>query len=335
MNERGFIQSAIAKQALRATARVRERGEEVRGGESVAFALGKCLRAFDDLSELRVPSLDHPTFFASIAEAGQKSDVLSPTQSDPALLRSRERIIIDPSVMARNADPTAKIALLRAAEEVFAEKGVDHAKVEDIARAAGISKGAFYLHFESKEEVLRQVVESFLGRMAAQLTLPMDLVPETPEELLQFWLERDRQAFDFLWQSRAILGILQTCAGDYMYLLDAFRGECRSSSVRWIEVLKERGMVRKDAHAEISAMIMNGAYSELVFKLLSEKARPDFIPWLRVSRELFVRGIGSARLISALERERQSPRVRIGIHATAKAVRSRRTGKRSAEEVQR
>lgn len=42
---------------------------------------------------------------------------------------------------------------------VFAEKGFAAAKLDDIARAAGVSKGAVYLYFETKEDIFRAVVE--------------------------------------------------------------------------------------------------------------------------------------------------------------------------------
>ena len=52
--------------------------------------------------------------------------------------------------MSRTPDLMAKVSLLRAAEEVFAENGLDAAKVEDIARRAGLSKGAVYLYFKAR-----------------------------------------------------------------------------------------------------------------------------------------------------------------------------------------
>ncbi|MFP5328622.1 MAG: TetR family transcriptional regulator [Alphaproteobacteria bacterium] len=45
-----------------------------------------------------------------------------------------------------------------AALEVFAEKGFAAAKVDDIARRAGVSKGTLYLYFKDKEDVFRAVV---------------------------------------------------------------------------------------------------------------------------------------------------------------------------------
>jgi AcrR family transcriptional regulator len=59
--------------------------------------------------------------------------------------------------MGRIAGVTAaetRERLLRAAAEVFAERGYDGTRVVDIAAAAGVSNGALYAHFGSKAELL-------------------------------------------------------------------------------------------------------------------------------------------------------------------------------------
>ncbi|MDI1364335.1 MAG: helix-turn-helix domain containing protein, partial [bacterium] len=48
--------------------------------------------------------------------------------------------------------------IVQAALEVFAEKGFAAARLDDIARQAGVSKGALYLYFETKEDLFRAVV---------------------------------------------------------------------------------------------------------------------------------------------------------------------------------
>jgi AcrR family transcriptional regulator len=48
--------------------------------------------------------------------------------------------------------------IVRAAFDVFAEKGFAAAKLDEIAARAGISKGALYLYFETKEDIFRAVV---------------------------------------------------------------------------------------------------------------------------------------------------------------------------------
>jgi len=50
--------------------------------------------------------------------------------------------------------------IVEAALEVFAEKGFAAAKLDDIARRAGISKATLYLYFETKEEIFRAVAQA-------------------------------------------------------------------------------------------------------------------------------------------------------------------------------
>ena len=49
--------------------------------------------------------------------------------------------------------------LLQAGREAFASFGLRRTAVDDLARAAGISKGAFYLFFDSKEGLLLEILE--------------------------------------------------------------------------------------------------------------------------------------------------------------------------------
>ena len=54
--------------------------------------------------------------------------------------------------------------LLDAAEDVFAEKGFLAAKLDDIAHAAGYTKGAIYKHFATKEELFLAVSDRYWRR---------------------------------------------------------------------------------------------------------------------------------------------------------------------------
>lgn len=49
--------------------------------------------------------------------------------------------------------------LLDAAARVFAERGLDGASVDDVAAAAGFTKGAVYSHFGSKDELFLAMLE--------------------------------------------------------------------------------------------------------------------------------------------------------------------------------
>ena len=57
--------------------------------------------------------------------------------------------------------------LLNAAEKLFCAKGYDGASVQEILTAAGLSKGGFYHHFASKEDVMKALCARRAERAAA------------------------------------------------------------------------------------------------------------------------------------------------------------------------
>lgn len=50
--------------------------------------------------------------------------------------------------------------ILDAAQQVFGEVGFARAKLDDVARLAGVSKGTLYLYFDSKETLFREMVRA-------------------------------------------------------------------------------------------------------------------------------------------------------------------------------
>ncbi|HWW11752.1 MAG TPA: TetR/AcrR family transcriptional regulator [Brevundimonas sp.] len=67
----------------------------------------------------------------------------------------------EPKFRRRPADRPAEI--LAAALEVFAERGFHSARLEEVARRAGVSKGALYLYFETKADLFRAVVSDAIS----------------------------------------------------------------------------------------------------------------------------------------------------------------------------
>jgi TetR/AcrR family transcriptional regulator len=55
-----------------------------------------------------------------------------------------------------------KTRILDAAEEIFADKGFDGAKVQEIADAAGVNKAMLYYYFGSKDDLLIAVIGRFV-----------------------------------------------------------------------------------------------------------------------------------------------------------------------------
>ena len=93
-----------------------------------------------------------------------------------------------PKFRRRKADRPGEI--VQAAMAVFAEKGFAAAKLDEIAGRAGVSKGALYLYFETKEDLFRAVVEQAIAPNIQQVRAMIAAHPGPFADLIRIVPER-------------------------------------------------------------------------------------------------------------------------------------------------
>src|ERR1700678_475152 len=64
-----------------------------------------------------------------------------------------------PMTAASDEDSAKRRQIINGAHNVFLAQGFDAASMNDIARAAGVSKGTLYVYFNNKEELFEAIVE--------------------------------------------------------------------------------------------------------------------------------------------------------------------------------
>lgn len=94
----------------------------------------------------------------------------------------------EPKFRRRKADRPGEI--VEAALAVFAERGFAAAKLDDIARRAGVSKGALYLYFETKEDLFRAVVHQAIAPNMQAIRALVAAHPGPIADLLRMVAER-------------------------------------------------------------------------------------------------------------------------------------------------
>lgn len=210
--------------------------------------------------------------------------------------------------MARPVDPHAKIELLRAAEQVFVEHGLEKARVEEITARAGRSKGSFYLHFESKEEAFQQIVESTLLRLVSFLdcmTPRADAhVAPTLEEQLAAAIEREIELFEFLWQNRGVMRLMLQGGGgaQFGYLIDEFAERARERCKEMLRDGVARGLHRPDLDIEVASLFISGAYDRLARQLVRLDKKPDLRAWIVGVQRVLLAGIAGPELRALFDR---------------------------------
>jgi AcrR family transcriptional regulator len=76
--------------------------------------------------------------------------------------------------------------ILAAAAKVFANKGFQAARMEEIAKAAQLAKGTLYLYFHSKDEIYETTVQQALSKLAALTEEHVEKEPEFAGKLAAF-----------------------------------------------------------------------------------------------------------------------------------------------------
>ncbi|TLP44114.1 TetR/AcrR family transcriptional regulator [Cohaesibacter sp. CAU 1516] len=91
------------------------------------------------------------------------------------------------SVIRSNKDRTeaTRSALLNAARRLFAEKGYAETSTPEIVRAAGVTRGALYHHFEDKVALFRAVITQEYQAVAEEITRSAKTEPEAAVEALK------------------------------------------------------------------------------------------------------------------------------------------------------
>lgn len=92
--------------------------------------------------------------------------------------------------MGRKPEPELRERILRVATDAFRRRGFDATSVDDLCQAAGVSKGAFFHHFESKQAVAEACLALWNQNTAKIAEMAAGLPADDPVERLLLLLER-------------------------------------------------------------------------------------------------------------------------------------------------
>jgi AcrR family transcriptional regulator len=212
--------------------------------------------------------------------------------------------------MPRPADPNAKEALVSCARAEFARRGLVGARIEDITAACNLSKGAFYLHFHSKEALFGDLVEAFLGvlvecaerreRDMAQFVAEhgavsrRDVEQRTPRyrKFLEMETTEDLRLLEHMWSYRDVVGVLLRGAQG-----TKFEGTIWDITDREVDRIKENfnrfqgeHVCRTDIPPEIFGSLIVGTYVLLGMRMSRMIEKPDLAEWARSLHTLIREG---------------------------------------------
>lgn len=129
-------------------------------------------------------------------------------------------------------------AILDAARKVIAKSGVHKASMQSIAEEAGLSKGAVYYHFKSKNEILYALIDQYLR--AAISPFKTSLISSgSPEELKKSLLYGIRQRLEAMEHNQLQFYLTHEAIKSNKDMQDRLGSKYRS----WVD-MSEQGMRR-------------------------------------------------------------------------------------------
>lgn len=161
---------------------------------------------------------------------------------------------------------TRKQLILDAAITLFSEKGIESTSVQQITDYCGISKGAFYLSFKSKEELIHSIIEHFLNNIIHGVDQAVNSEAD-PSKKLHLYFE---QTFKLLSQYTGFAQILmkekvKTISDDFIERIHYFVNLSNENLAKLlIEIYGEE--IREKLHDLI--VVINGmvqAYLQIIF----------------------------------------------------------------------
>jgi AcrR family transcriptional regulator len=177
---------------------------------------------------------------------------------------------------------------------------VERARVEDIAHRAGVSKGAFYLHFRTKQDAFEELVQRFVGaldeharrrreeeeRFARETGVAADLARR-----LELECRVDAELLDVVWRNRHLIAALDGAGKVQSRLVGDFRRRLRALVASRLVDRPPAGGLRPDVDPGVIGDALAGAYQDLARRMIDMKERPDLAAWARSLLVVLYEGI--------------------------------------------
>ena len=152
--------------------------------------------------------------------------------------------------------------LLRVARDVFEEDGFDGASISRIVESANVSRGTFYLYFESKEDIFRTLATELLTQVV-ELQRPLDkLEPiDTIRSSIRGFIAYYRDHARLM----AVLEQVATHDPSFRTLRRDMRRGVAERAVRFIASLQRRGTVPATVDPRYAATALTGMIDRFAY----------------------------------------------------------------------
>jgi AcrR family transcriptional regulator len=177
----------------------------------------------------------------------------------------------------------------------FAAKGFAAAKLEDVARRAGVSKATIYVYYKDKQALFEACMKSQVGPLMDTAETLIDAFPGSSKDLLRLLIATIYQnvvASD----ARQLLRIIIGESENFPFLAEMHYKQSVSKGEAILKRIIERGIARGEfrdgAYAKVPIVVLGPAIMATIWSLVFQRYKPlDLDDMLEAHLDMILNGI--------------------------------------------
>lgn len=185
--------------------------------------------------------------------------------------------------------------ILNQAMRIFLEKGYHGTSIDDITQAAGLTKGALYWHFKSKEDLLKKLIrkyeKSFLDNLIHAVTEVKGKASDKFEKYVRF-----NSAFAYY--NRELCVSFTTLAAELVGAHHGIEPEIRRVYRKYQNFLsklilqgKKEKIFRKEINAVLAALIVIAFHDGILLQWSMNREKIDGEAYVNTFKKIMLNGM--------------------------------------------
>src|SRR4030042_4450417 len=197
--------------------------------------------------------------------------------------------------MQKSQNRNSEERILNESMRLFLERGYHGTSIDDITQAAGLTKGALYWHFKSKEALLREIIEKYEKSFLDGL---IHAVSEVKGGALDKFEKYIRFNSAFAYYNRELCVSFETLAGELVGAHHRIEPEFRRIYKKYEEFLsdlitqgKKEKIFKKELGTDLSALAIMAFHHGVLVQWSMNRNKVDGEAFVRTFKKIMLDGL--------------------------------------------
>lgn len=187
--------------------------------------------------------------------------------------------------------------ILKVAEQEFLEKGFEGASLRVIVKKSGVTTGAFYGYYKSKEQLfdalVKDVADIYISRFSEVQREFADMPPETQKESMgEYSGECMLDMIDFVYENFNTFKLIICCSSGtrYQNFIHNLVEIEADSTHKFIETMGNIGHQIKPIDSDLEHILISGLFSGFFEMVVHDMPREKAHNYIKGLREFYIAG---------------------------------------------